>query len=98
MAELPDAKKWFSGFIDVTRYIKDAGTIIRMVVIVASCYALLIGGIALYKKWVPPPKQKTTLGDVTGQNAKVDASTSNTKTIKTYIISPLCSNMSHCGR
>lgn len=76
MAELPDAKKWFTGFFDVTRYIKDLGTIFRMILILSVIYLVGIGGLAMYKRIVAK-KEKTTIGAVTGN---VDASTCNTKT------------------
>jgi len=59
MAELPDAKRWFQGFIDVTRWIKDIGTIIRIIIVLAITYVLVIGGMALYKHWMPKPKTPT---------------------------------------
>ena len=57
--ELPDAKKWFTGFIDVTRYIKDFGTIIRFVLILCVAYLLVVGGTALWKRAMPKPKVPT---------------------------------------
>lgn len=77
MGELPDAKKWFGGFFDVTRYIKDLGTIFRMVLIIGVIYLVGIGGLAMYKRIAAKPA-KTTIGAVSG--GKVDASTNGTKT------------------
>lgn len=71
MAELPDAKKWFTGFIDITRWLKDIGTLIRLVAILVIAYILLVGGIALWKKWIPkpkPPKPPITINDIYGDS------------------------------
>jgi hypothetical protein len=76
LAELPDAKKWFTGFFDVTRYIKDFGTILRMILILSLIYFIGMGGVAFYKRIISK-KEKTTIGQVQGN---VDASTCNTKT------------------
>ena len=59
MPELPDAKKWFTGFIDVTRYIKDIGTIIRAILIICIAYLLVVGGVSLWKRAMPKPKVPT---------------------------------------
>jgi arginine exporter protein ArgO len=75
--ELPNAKKWFNGFFDVTRYIKDFGAMLRFVIIVGIIYLLILGSFVLYKKYTTP-KQKTTIGEVSG--GKIDASTCDTKT------------------
>ena len=57
--ELPDAKKWFTGFIDVTRWIKDIGTLIRVVIIIIVAYLLFVGGVAAWKWVMPKPKVPT---------------------------------------
>lgn len=41
--ELPDAKKWFTGFADVTRWIKDLGTLGRLLIIVIIFFLLVVG-------------------------------------------------------
>lgn len=67
--ELPDFGKWITGFIDVTRWIKDIGTLLRIVAIVGMAYVLLVGGIALWKRWIPvkkEPKPPITTGAITG--------------------------------
>jgi hypothetical protein len=43
MPELPDAKKWFTGFFDVTRWIKDSGTLIRLILITIIVIAVVFG-------------------------------------------------------
>ena len=75
--ELPNAKKWFGGFLDVTRYIKDFGAMLRFVIIGGIIYCLVLGSFIMYKKYTKP-LQKTTIGTV--QGGKIDASTCDTKT------------------
>jgi len=53
MPELPDAKKWFGGFFDVTRYIKDIGTILRVVLILFVAYLIVVGCVALWRRAMP---------------------------------------------
>lgn len=77
MAELPDAGKWFTGFFDVTRYIKDFGTILRAVLIVTVAYLLFVGGVAVWKKFIPskPKPVVHTIESITGgDNSKCDLS------------------------
>ena len=85
--ELPNAGKWFNGFIDVTRWIKDIGTILRIIVIIVVAYILFVGAIALWKKWIPAPKKKTptTIESVNCTNGKCEIS-SGDKTSKFGVI------------
>lgn len=59
MAEVFEWKKWFSGMVDVTRILKDAGTLIRMVFIISVAYLLLVGGVSIWKRAMPKPKVPT---------------------------------------
>lgn len=70
MAELPDAKKWFTGFIDVTRWIKDGGTLIRLALIVVILFLLVIG-IKQVKGFFAR-KQIPVVETVTGGTVKID--------------------------
>lgn len=76
--ELPDAKKWWGGFTDVTRWVKDAGTWVRLIVISFALFALIMGATALWRIIVPKKTDKPAIGQVTG--GTVDAS--NNKKIK----------------
>ncbi len=70
MPELPDAKKWFTGFIDVTRWIKDGGTLVRLVLI-AVILLLLVLGLKQIKGFFVR-KQIPVIETVTGGTVKVD--------------------------
>ena len=70
MPELPDAKKWFTGFIDVTRWIKDGGTLIRLVLI-AVILLLLVLGLKQVKGFFVR-KQIPVIESVSGGSVKVD--------------------------
>lgn len=56
MGEAFEWKKWFAGMVDITRIFKDVGTLIRMVVILCIAYLLFVGGVAIWKRWVPVKK------------------------------------------
>lgn len=43
MGEVFSWGKWFEGFINPTRILKDAGTLLRMVLILAICIAVYFG-------------------------------------------------------
>lgn len=70
MAELPDAKKWFTGFIDVTRWIKDGGTLVRLVLIAVILFLLVIGIKQVKGFFVR--KQIPVVETVTGGSVKID--------------------------
>ena len=70
MPELPDAKKWFTGFMDVTRWIKDGGTLIRLVLI-AVILLLLVLGLKQVKGFFVR-KQIPVIESVSGGSVKVD--------------------------
>ena len=70
MPELPDAKKWFTGFFDVTRWIKDGGTLIRLVLIVIILFLLVIGIKQVKGFFVK--KQTPVVETVTGGSVKID--------------------------
>lgn len=74
MPELFDWKKWFSGMVDLTRWAKDFGTLIRLVGILILVFLIIAGGVGIWKRIMPKQPQKTTIGECTG-NSKVDAST-----------------------
>jgi hypothetical protein len=70
MAELPDAKKWFTGFIDVTRWIKDGGTLIRLVLIAFILFLLVIGIKQIKSLFIKKPTP--VVETVTGGTVKID--------------------------
>jgi len=72
MPELPDAKKWFTGFFDITRWIKDGGILLRIVGILGVCYLLYVGGTALWRKMVPPKPVPRIVETVNSTNGKVE--------------------------
>jgi hypothetical protein len=79
--EVWDWKKALYGFVDPVRVLKDAFTAIRLVIIVIICYLLFVGGVAIWKRWIPakkepkPPITQTT-GNITGgDKSKLDMST-----------------------
>jgi len=73
MAETVDWKKWFSGFFDPTRIIKDAGTLIRMVIILAICFFTYLG-LKQVNIMFKPKTAQPSVGQVTaqGEKSKVD--------------------------
>ena len=78
--ETPDAKKWLVGFADVTRWIKDIGTLIRIVVIIAVCYLLFVGGMALWRRIVPPKPPIRAIESVNCAGGKCDIVTGDKRT------------------
>lgn len=76
-----DWRKALYSFVDPVRVLKDAFTGIRIVLALVVAYVLFVGGVALWKKWIPqakPPKPPVvqTLGNVTGgDKSKLDMST-----------------------
>lgn len=71
--ELPDAGKWFGGFIDITRWIKDGGTLVRLVVILILGFLLYTGVkdvLGLFKKPMAVPGITAT--NTTGGKINVD--------------------------
>lgn len=56
MGEAWDWKKAFLGLVDPTRWMKDMLTGVRLLMIVIVAYVLVVGGIALWKHWMPKKK------------------------------------------
>lgn len=82
MANEPwDWGKAFTGLFDVTRFLKSCFMGLQILLAVVVCYVLFVGGVALWKKWIPQPKPVkppvvTTIGTITGGNgSKADLST-----------------------
>jgi hypothetical protein len=77
MAELPDAKKWFTGFFDVTRWIKDGGTLIRLILICIIIIAIVFG-LAQIRGMITRKKPINVIDSVCG-NATVKVTTGDQK-------------------
>lgn len=82
MANEPwDWGKALNGLVDPVRFLKSAFMGLQVLIVGVICYVLFVGGVALWKKWIPqakPPKPPVvqTLGNVTGgDKAKLDMST-----------------------
>lgn len=75
--ELPDAKKWFTGWIDVTRWIKDFGTLGRLLVIAIVFFLLAVGAGKVkqifFSRSLPP------LPTISGGENNLDYSQQKTK-------------------
>jgi hypothetical protein len=80
MPELPDAKKWAFGFVDITRWIKDVGTLIRIVIIIAICYLLYVGGVAIWKRVVPIKEPQNSVETINCPGGKCEVTTGDKRT------------------
>ncbi len=76
--ELPDAKKWFTGFFDITRWIKDGGTLIRLLLIAAAIWLLALGAGRIKQLFFTPPAPPQIQG-VSGGKVSVDNSQQKVK-------------------
>ena len=77
MPELPDAKKWFTGFIDVTRWIKDVGTLGRLLMIAAIFFLLVIGAGKARQLFFP--RAQAPVPTISGGENTLDYSQQKTK-------------------
>lgn len=77
MPELPDAKKWFTGFFDVTRWIKDGGTLIRLLIISLSIFLLALGAGKLKQLFYS--RKLPQIPNITGGENTFDNSQQKTK-------------------
>ncbi len=64
--ELPNAGLWANGFIDITRWIKDSGTLIRLIVIIALGFLLWTGIKEITGLFKRKPME-TNISNVTGK-------------------------------
>ena len=76
-----DWGKALNGLVDPVRFLKSAFMGLQVVICVVVCYILFVGGVALWKKWVPVPKppkpavvQPTNQTITGGANSKADLS------------------------
>lgn len=64
MSELFSWSKWLGGFLDPTRFLKDAGTLLRLVIILGICLLCYLGLVEVRKIFVKPisPPTSTVTG------------------------------------
>lgn len=79
--ELFDWKKFAMGFFDPTRILKDAGTLIRMIVILAICFFVWLGIKEIRVMFQPKPVHPT-IETVSGGQVNTDASVNAKKVQK----------------
>ena len=84
MAETFSWGKWFGGFIDPTRILKDAGTLIRLALILAICIACYLGIKQVSVMWGKKPTPTSSISGMTG--GVVENVGTKTKTCKFGIL------------
>lgn len=87
MANEPwDWGKALNGLVDPVRFLKSAFMGLQVLIVGLICYVCFVGGVALWKKWVPGPKPVKppivqTTGNITGGDKSLcDLSTGDKQT------------------